>query len=361
MAVSATLIAGLTAGTALATTKAPAGQHATASPVTTVAWHRLALRNGWRSSRTALYEVANPAYAVSGGIVYLDGALHQSSGSKTEFAILPRAARPARTEFLTVLSGLAAGVPGTVEIRPNGAMTASSPAGSARLLTSLEAVSYPAAGGRWTTMKLRTGWQSGASAFSTGSPAYTVRNGIVYLAGSLVGNPASRTFAKLGKNARPRSVLYISVYNSGGTAGDVVIYPSGAIQSYGATSDTQTALDGVSFPTAAAGLRWHKLKLAPAWSSSQGIYQTGDPEYAISGPVTYLAGSMHYSAGGTAIFADIPKAARSAHELIRQVYTFGGSTGGLTLAPSFGIASSNPASLAEDYTSLAGISYLRSS
>ncbi len=361
LAVSAALIGGLTAGTALATTRATAGQHATATSVTAVAWHRLALRNGWRSARSPVYDVANPSYAVSGGIVYLDGSLHQVSGAKTEFAILPRTARPARTVYLTVFSGTAAGVPGTVEIRPNGVMTASSPAGSSRLLTSLEAVSYPAAGGRWTTMTLRTGWQSGAAAFHTSSPAYTVRNAIVYLAGSLFGNASSRTFAKLGRNARPVSILYISVYNSGGAAGDVVIFPSGAIESFGATANAQTALDGVSFPTAGADLRWHKLTLAAAWSSSQGTYRTGDPEYAVSGPVTYLSGSMHYTSGGSAVFADIPKAAQSVHELIRQVYTYAGSTGGITLAPSFGIASSNPPSLAQGYTSLAGISYLRNS
>ena len=117
----------------------------------------------------------------------------------------------------------------------------------------------------------------------------------------------------------------------------------------------------MSFPTAGADLRWHKLTLAAAWSSSQGTYRTGDPEYAVSGPVTYLSGSMHYTSGGSAVFADIPKAAQSVHELIRQVYTYAGSTGGITLAPSFGIASSNPPSLAQGYTSLAGISYLRNS
>ena len=130
LAVSAALIGGLTAGTALATTRPTAGRHATATSVTAVAWHRLALRNGWRSARSPVYDVANPSYAVSGGIVYLDGSLHQVSGAKTEFAILPRTARPARTVYLTVFSGTAAGVPGTVEIRPNGVMTASSPAGS---------------------------------------------------------------------------------------------------------------------------------------------------------------------------------------------------------------------------------------
>jgi hypothetical protein len=356
---AAVLVCGLSAGTALAVGSAAAGQHPTATAVATVTWHRLALRNGWRSSRSASYSVANPSYTVSGGIVYLDGALHQATGSKTEFAVLPRGARPAHKEFMTVMSGTAAGVPGTVEISPDGVMTASSPTGSTRPLTSLEAVSYPAAGGHWTNIKLAGGWKSAAAAFGTVRPAYTIRNGIVYLGGSLTSGTGSR-FATLAKNARPRSVLYITVYNSGGSWGDVVIPPSGVIESFGLTAHLQTALDGVSFPTAAAKLGWHKLKLSAGWTSSQADYQTGDPAYAVSGPIVYLAGSMHFTSG-SAIFAALPKAARPVNDIIRQVYTYGDTTGGLILTPIFGIAGSNPPSNAQGYTSLAGIAYPRNS
>jgi hypothetical protein len=356
---AAALVCGLASGTALAASGTAAGQHPTAAAVTTVTWHKLTLRNGWKSSRSASYNVANPSYAVSGGIVYLDGTLKQQIGSNSVFAILPRGARPAHKEFLTVLSGnVGAGVPGTLVIRPNGVMTASSPTGSTRALTGLEAVSFPAAGAHWTSLKLLNGWKSGAAAFRTGGPAYTVRSGIVYLAGSLSGS--SGRFATLAKNARPRSRLWISVYNSGGTAGEVVINPSGAIYAYG---NVQTALDGVSFPTAAAKLSWHKLALGTGWSSSQSAWQSGDPEYAVAGPIVYLAGSMNFNPAstGSAFFADIPKAARSVHEITRQVYTLQGSTGEVVLTPSFGIASSNPGSNADGYTSLAGIAYPRNS
>jgi hypothetical protein len=357
---AAAVVGGLMAGTALAAQRAPAGRHAAATAVTAVTWHRLALRDGWRSSRSLTYNVANPAYAINAGIVYLDGALHQVTGSKTEFAVLPPAARPARTVFLTVWSGSGTGTPGTVQISPNGVMTASAPTGSTRVLTSLAAVDFPAAGGPWTTMALRAGWRSGAAKFHTGGPAYTVRAGIVYLSGSLFSNGTGAFVTRLGKNARPRSVLYISVYNHGGLAGEVVIFPGGAVYTYGASGHVQTALDGVSYPAAGARLAWHKFALSAGWSSSQSTYQTGDPEYAVRGPLVYLAGSMNYTSGGAALFAGFPKVARAVHEVVRQVYTYGGSTGTLALGTS-GIASSTPSSDAQRYTSLAGVAYPRNS
>jgi hypothetical protein len=356
------LIGGLAAGTARAASGTSAQQHPTAAAVTTVTWHRLALRNGWRSSRSKSYSVANPSYTVIGGIVYLDGSLHQSYRSATEFAVLPRGARPAHKVFLTVLSGsVGPGVPGTVEIEPNGVMRATSAAGTARKLTSLEAVSFPAAGAHRTSLKLLNGWQSGSKALGTGDPAYTVRSGIAYLSGSLSTTSGSSTqFAKLPRNVRPRSVLYLAVYANGGSAGDLVIEPSGVIYD---TSYGQIALDGVSYPTAAAKLSWHKLKLSTGWTSSQSSYSTGDPEYAVAGPIVYLAGSMYFNtspAGNSSIFAAIPKAAQPLNLIVRQVYTNQDSTGALVLA-TFGIAGSNPSSNAEEFTSLAGISYPRNS
>jgi len=359
-AATAGLVCGLTATTAVAAT-AKKAMLPTVLP-TTVTWHKLTLLNGWHTGRGPFVLVSDPSYAVSGGIVYLDGGLYQAAGTNTEFAILPAGARPAHKEYLTVYSGFSE-TPGTVEIRPNGVMTASSPSGSTRQDTSLAALSYPAAGATWTNLSLVNGWHSGATAFGTGNPAVTVRSGIVYLAGSLFTHGTVTLAAHLGTNARPRSVVYISVYEHGGLAGAVKITPSGSIYVHGLNAATQTALDGISYPTNAANLSWHLLPLSTGWSSSQSAWQTGDPEYAIRGPIVYLAGSMNFDTAstGNATFTSVPTAAQAINELDRQVYTFGVTTGELILEPAPAVVLSTPMSNGQQFTSLAGIAYPRNS
>src|SRR5712692_3830750 len=56
-------------------------------------WHLLTLVNGWKPVARSLH-FGRPAYAVSGGIVYLRGAM-KSGPSLPVFAHLPRGARPA--------------------------------------------------------------------------------------------------------------------------------------------------------------------------------------------------------------------------------------------------------------------------
>ncbi len=357
-----------TSGAASAAVSAAPGHQqprpAALATVTKVRWHALRLVDGWKSARSKSYAVANPQYAISGGVVYLDGSLHQTSGTKEEFAVLPRAARPARNVILAVLSGSGVGQPGTLEIKPTGAMIASSPAGSTRLLTALQSVSYPAAGARWHRLTLSNGWTSGRRAFGTNDPGYTVRNGgVVYLTGSLRTAGTVAKFGTLPPGTRPARALYITVHDHGVTAGNIVVEPDGILFSYGAAADAQTSLDGVSFPSAGAKLTWHKLKLATGWSSSQSQWNSGDPAYAIAGPIVYLAGSMHFDtlSGGNAIFAEIAKPAQAVNEITRLVDTFGGTTGGITLTPSLGLAASTPGSYAQQFSSLAGISYPRNS
>ncbi len=119
----------------------------------------------------------------------------------------------------------------------------------------------------------------------------------------------------------------------------------------------------MSFPSAGAKLTWHKLKLATGWSSSQSQWNSGHPAYAIAGAIVYLAGSMPFDtlSGGNAVFAQIAKPAQAVNEVTRLVDTFGGTTGGITLTPSLGLAASTPSSYAQQFSSLAGISYPRNS
>jgi hypothetical protein len=70
-------------------------------PAATTAGHKLSLLNGLQSSQPG-FGTGAPAYTVIGGMVHLAGALHQTTGTNDEFAVLPAAARPARVLYLTV-------------------------------------------------------------------------------------------------------------------------------------------------------------------------------------------------------------------------------------------------------------------
>jgi hypothetical protein len=352
------------AGAATAPGAATGSGHAgTARKVTTVTWHKLRLLHGWKSSRSSTPNVANVAYAISGGVVYLDGTVHQPGGSNDEFAVLPRAARPRHDLFIPVFTGSGTGTPGTLLIMPDGSMRAYS--GGAQLLTSLAAVSFPVAGTRWHALKLLNGWKTAIHNLGAAAPGYAVIGGVVHLTGSAAGGTLETELALLPKGDRPSHDLYLPVYNFGGTEGEILVETSGAVFSFGGSASSQVSLDSLSFPAAGArGIRWHKLPLTAAWASSQLQYETGDPAYAVVGPIVYLAGSMHFKPSvkaGSAIFSELPKAIRPVHNVNKLEYTYQNSTGGVTLAGIFGLASSDPASNAENYTSLAGFSFPRSS
>lgn len=79
-------------------------------------------------------------------------------------------------------------------------------------------------------------------------------------------------------------------------------------------------------------LTWHSLHLINGWVSSQSVYQTGDPKYAISNGVVYLAGSMHQPSVGSDIFAVLPPGIRPAHNLYILDYTNADRTGAIYIA-----------------------------
>lgn len=106
-----------------------------------ITWHTLTLLHGWKSSQ-GQYGTGNPGYSVSNGIVYLSGSLHQASGTKDQFATLPKGARPTHDLYITVYTY--DGTSGTLYIGANGVLDAYSlTAADARDFTSLAAVSFP--------------------------------------------------------------------------------------------------------------------------------------------------------------------------------------------------------------------------
>ena len=214
-------------------------------PVKSSAHTTLTLLNGWHSEQST-YQSGDPSYTVKGGVVYLSGSL-ATSGTSDQFAVLPRAARPAHVEYITVYTFT--GTHGTLELDPNGAALAYS--GLTTSFTSLAGVSYPVASAVRHKLTLRNGWHSEQSVWNSGDPAYSVSGGVVSLSGSLATTGSNEAFAVLPAGARPAHDLYIKVYTYGSSVGTVLIEPSGVMFAYGpgaVNARKFTSLAAISYP-----------------------------------------------------------------------------------------------------------------
>ena len=229
-------------------------------------------------------------------------------------------------------------------------------AGSASAATAQPAAAA-VTGVTWHKLTPIDGWHSGEAHFSTGGPAWTVRNGVVYLSGSVFQSSGnSGEIAVLPAAARPSRNLYITVYTANDTQGWLTIYTNGGIwASANPYSNAQgfTSLAGISFP--APALATHKLALKNGWVSSQGQYTTGDPSYVVSNGVVHLSGSLHQPSGTNASFGVLPPAARPAHITYLSVYTYNGTMGLLEVDQNGNLAAYDGG--AQQYTSLAGVSF----
>ncbi len=348
-------------GSASAATATPAAR-LTAPTITGVTWHQLTLINGWQSGQSQFAGDGIPAWTVRNGVVYLSGSVVQTSGTNNEFAVLPPTARPSRVLYMTVFT--VAGTQGFVIVHPNGAIQAwATPYSNAQGLTSLAGISYPAPSLATHQLALENGWQSSDSQWGTGDPSYSVSNGMVYLSGSLHQSAgAGQVFGVLPPAARPAHTMYLSVYTYNGTIGLLEIDTSGTLYAYDGGAQQYTSLAGVSFPVAWATM--NKLALINGWQSAQPTYGTGDPSYSVKNGVVHLSGSLlQPPAGATGqMFAVLPKAARPTNYLYikAMVYSPGSvaNTGTVVITPNGEMyAYSLTASEAQQYTSLAGISY----
>jgi hypothetical protein len=101
--------------------------------------HALGLINGWFSNQASDH-TGTPSYRLSGGVVYLSGAIRQStSGGSSEFAVLPRADWPSNNLYISLYT--LGGAVGFVLVQNDGEMFAAG--SSAWVLTSLAGVSFP--------------------------------------------------------------------------------------------------------------------------------------------------------------------------------------------------------------------------
>jgi hypothetical protein len=319
-----------------------------------VTWHNLSLINGWQTATGT----GSPRYAISNGVVYLTGGLTQLSPGSEEFAVLPKAARPSHAMYRSI-TGFG-GVEVTLFILPGGEMQAfSNPTSTAQQFSSLTGVSYPVAGTTWHKLSLINGWVSASSASSnTGSPAYTVKNGIVYLSGSVKQTSGSNSvFAVLPKAARAGVKMYLTDYMFQQTRGSLVITKTGAISALsGPQSEAQafTSLAAISYP--AKGTTWHNLTLKNGWTTTS--FGTGSPAYAVKNGIVYLSGSLRQPSGSFIQFARAPAAIRPATSQVMPIFTRGGTYGYFADEPNSRMdVSSNPARNAQLFASLAAISY----
>jgi hypothetical protein len=333
---------------------APAGSAQAAIPAK-FTWHTLTLLNSWKTASTAKLDEGTPAWAVQNGVVYLRGAIAQpnSAGSDT-FGQLPNSAAPAHVLYLDDNS--AHDVPGTLYVDPSGALKAYN--GRAYTFTSLSGISFPTKSITPKPLALEGGWKSGQNSYSTGNPGYAVSKGVVYLSGSLLDGTQADMFT-LPKPARPARELYIMVYTFDGNPGWILIEPTGVVEVSGSDSSGFTSLAGISYPVASA--KWHKFTLGNHWISGYSNYKTASPEYAAINGIVYLNGSVAQTTIDKGIWASLPVAARPADAVQVEVLVANGYAGAVTLVKSQGHAYSYPFENAEQFTSLAGISYPASS
>src|SRR5215469_2930598 len=297
------------------------GSNTAASAATTASgftWHKLTTLNGWQPGTNLQLRYGSPAWAVVRGVVYLRGSVDQPAGTKSAFARLPLAARPAHRLYFTVQT--ANGTAGYLTVLPNGIIEAkSSPSTNARGFTSLASVSFPARSMTMHKLNLEFGWQSSQSQKNTGDPSYTISNGVAYLSGSLHQPSGSDpVFAVLPKAARPSHVMYIGVYTDAGAIGEIAVETNGTLEALGAHARSFTSLAGVSYPVAKTAR--HKLTLWTGWTSDLSTLQTGDPSYSLIGGVVYLSGAATSGQGRSEVFAVLPKGARPTHTLYIKAY-----------------------------------------
>lgn len=325
--------------------------------VTTVTWHGISLKNGWVTGQTSSFKTGNPAYASSGGVVYLTGSVKQQPGkTNPTFARLPLGYRPSHELYITIYTGSDT-APGTLRVDPDGSLNAFG--ANARTFTSLAAISFPVSGLTWKNLPLHNHWASSQARWNSGTPAYAVKGGIVYLSGSMHRTAgSSHLFAWLPTTLRPAHALYLTVYDYVGTVGEIAIFPTGEMDAFGSLAADFVSLAGIKYPSRLIAM--HRLTMASGWKSSQVPYNTGDPSYAVVGPIVYLSGSAHMAGATTALAAMLPPAARPAHVLDLQVYTFQDTFGSVGLIPSpsgWVFAVSTPPGNSETFTSFAGIAY----
>jgi hypothetical protein len=198
-----------------------------------------------------------------------------------------------------------------------------------------------ATGLTWHPLTLINGWQSAQSQYSTGNPAWAVKNGIVYLSGSLTQPGATPTsndeFAVLPPAAQPaanRDPWYMVAYTLNSTQGFIDIGPGGALTASSLNpSDAQgfTSLAGISYPAATTAT--HTLSVVNGWNNGS-MGGTNKLAYSVTGGIVHLSGEIWQNSGSSnPEFAVLPAAVRPAHTAYFPFGMCGPGVGTLTVKP----------------------------
>jgi hypothetical protein len=218
----------------------------------------------------------------------------------------------------------------------------------------------------WHPLTLLNGWQSAESSYNTGDPAWAVKNGIVYLSGSLVqpggGTAATSEFAVLPPAARPaahRGTL-VATYAYEGAQGFVDINADGTMDAWsnpGLPAQQFTSLAGVSYPAATTAAQ--NLSLVNGWKVDKSGSILDPPGYVMTGGVVRLTGTITQPTGSNPEFAVLPASARPAHLEFIPVRMC--ASGDATLAVKPNGQMSVTGATARDCSFLAGVSFTATS
>ena len=111
-----------------------------------------------------------------------------------------------------------------------------------------------------------------------------------------------------------------------------------------------------SAASASIDCQWQSLSLQNGWHSEQSDWNSGDPAYCIDSGYVYLSGSLAQSGiDKDSFFAQLPQWAAPASNTHLSVYTYGGTTGAVTIYKNGAMYAWG--GKATSFTSLAGISW----
>ncbi len=231
---------------------------------------KLDLMHGWKNIK------GSPAAAISAykGIVHLQGAITQASGTDTEPFVVPAAFRPQAEVILKV--DLCNASNGRILINPDGttAIDAQFDYSDAQCLTSLDGVTYALDGSSYKPLKLRNGWKP--YGFETAPPAVHAVGSIVHLAGAMTGGKSGAAFV-LPAALRPQASVYIPLDLVNASNGRLVVFPDGTVSVEGELSfqDAKnfTSLDGAFYSLDTTGFT--PLALANGWTNQPSAAPAG--------------------------------------------------------------------------------------
>ena len=248
-------------------------------------------------------------------------------------ALTTHHSRATARSFRPVRAALAAAVAATALV----ALTATT-AGTAASAATVQP-STALTGLTWHPLTLLNGWQSSQGQWDTGDPAYAIKNGIVYLSGSLTqpgaGPGSNDEFAVLPPAARPSGEgMNLVAYTQNGTQGFIDSEPGGGLTAWSPTpSDAQgfTSLAGISYPAATTAT--DNLALVNGWHVQPAGTVPG-LTYAVTGGVVHLYGTIAQASGSSnPEFAVLPAADRPAHLAYFPFRTCGTDVGVLAIKP----------------------------